>query len=444
MESRMHWKVHVRFGKGFLNKHIFIHINIWRFNLLFHTVVKVISCYKILFDAGKSWNLILLLIIISPCPHVVRGSWILVINYSLVLSYIYDYGINISLNNILNTIIWKNKIQIVKIFIMIGQSASIYHNILQRLKIIKPVIYKNIINSSISILNKNKYIKPSDTPYNFNEWLVGITDGDGCFNVFINSTKISFKFKISQSINNVKLVHYIKKELGVGHINMSGGMISYELTNIKHIKEILFPIFDNWKLLSSKRFNYLKFKECMYIWEDENLSKDLKLDLIKFIKGINIPKSYQSDGFLNLKIKDIKSDNDINKLISKSWLSGYIEAKGSFYLVIKDRKMKRIVHGFEVSQKLDPILLYSIKYILHIKSNIRYKEKYNYYLIETINSKDIEYIINYFITNDFSTYLKGIKSFEFSLWRRSYFKYKGNNLKLLKIRDFIIKKKENK
>lgn len=405
----------------------------------------MISCYKILFDAGKSWNLILLLIIIS---------WILVINYSLVLSYIYDYGINISLNNILNTIIWKNKIQIVKIFIMIGQSASIYHNILQRLKIIKPVIYKNIINSSISILKKNKYIKSSKTPYNFNEWLVGVTDGDGCFNVFINETKISFKFKISQSIYNVKLVHFIKKELGVGHINKSGGMISYELTNRKHIKEILFPIFDNYKLLSSKRFNYLKFKECMYIWEDENLSKDLKLDLIKFIKTINIPKSYQSDGFLNLKIKDIKSDNDINKIVSKSWLSGFIEAEGSFYLVpaptcnagavIKDIKMKRIVHGFGVSQKLDPILLYSIKYILHIKSNVRYKEKYNYYLIDTTNSKDIEYIIKYFITTDFSTYLKGIKSYEFSLWRRSYFKYKDNYLKLLEIREFIRNKKKYK
>ena len=106
--------------------------------------------------------------------------------------------------------------------------------------------------------------------------------------------------------------------------------------------------------------------------------------------------------------------------------------------------MKRIVHGFGVSQKLDPILLYSIKYILHIKSNVRYKEKYNYYLIDTTNSKDIEYIIKYFITTDFSTYLKGIKSYEFSLWRRSYFKYKDNYLKLLEIREFIINKKKYK
>lgn len=390
------------------------------------TVIKWISCCKILFDAGKSLNYIWLLLLII--------SIILVINYSLVLSYIYDYGIKKKLN----TIILKNKILAVKIFIMIGQSASIYHNILQRLNIIKPVIYKNIKNSSISILNKNKYLKPSKTPYNFNEWLVGVTDGDGCFNIFVNSTKVSFKLKISQSIYNVELIYYIKKELGVGSINTSKGMISYELSNIKHIKEIILPIFDNHKLLSSKRFNYLKFKECIYILENDNLSRESKLSYIKYIKGINIPKNYQSDGLLNLKIKDIKSENDVNKLISKSWLSGFIEAEGSFYLVNKDKK--RIVHGFGISQKLDPILLYSIKYILHIKSNLKYNKNYN--LIDTTNSKDIEYIISYFITNDYSTYFKGIKSFEFSLWRRSYFKHKGNYLKLLEIRDFIKNKKK--
>ena len=165
--------------------------------------VKEISGLKILFDAETSLYLVWICLI-------------LVINYSFVLSYIYDYGFNIYINSILNTIILKNKIQVVKRFIMTGKSAGIYRNILQRLNIIKPIISKNIINSSISILKKNKYMKPSNTPYNFNEWLVGLVDGDGCFHVYINNegTKISFKFKIGQSVYNEKLIHYIKKELG--------------------------------------------------------------------------------------------------------------------------------------------------------------------------------------------------------------------------------------
>jgi hypothetical protein len=43
---------------------------------------------------------------------------------------------------------------------------------------------------------------------------IGVTDGDGCFNIYINkdTKKISFKLKISQSIYNIKLINYLKKE----------------------------------------------------------------------------------------------------------------------------------------------------------------------------------------------------------------------------------------
>lgn len=393
------------------------------------TVKEGVSSSKILLDAETSLNTI---------------SLFLVISYSFVLSCIYDYGINIVFNNnILNIIIfiYKNKIQAVKILIMIGQSAGIYRNILQRLNVIKPIIYNNIKNSSILILKKNKYMKSNHTPFNFNEWLVGVTDGDGTFSIYMNKdkTKVSFKFKISQSVYNEKLIYFIKKELGIGNINKSGEMINYVVSKREDLINIIFPIFDNYKLLSSKRYNYLKFKECVLILEEEekNLSRNSKIELISYIKSLNIPKNYKSDAFFNLKIEDINSENDVNKILSKSWLTGFIEAEGSFYLVIKDSKTNRIVHGFGISQKLDYILLKSIKYILHIKSEIRYKDKHNYYLIDTTNSKEIEYIINYFITSDHSNYLKGKKSYEFSVWKNSYSKYKGNYKKLFEIRELI-------
>lgn len=101
--------------------------------------VKEISCCKILFDAENSLNNIYGEIICI----------ILVINYYLVLWY------NNEILSILNILKYK-KILIVKRFIMIGQSAGIYRNILQRLNIIRPVIYNNIKNSSASILSKNR------------------------------------------------------------------------------------------------------------------------------------------------------------------------------------------------------------------------------------------------------------------------------------------------
>jgi hypothetical protein len=135
-----------------------------------------------------------------------------------------------------------------------------------------------------------------------------------------DKTKVSFKFKISQSVYNEKLIYFIKKELGIGNINKSGEMINYVVSKREDLINIIFPIFDNYKLLSSKRYNYLKFKECVLILEEEekNLSRNSKIELISYIKSLNIPKNYKSDAFFNLKIEDINSENDVNKILSKS------------------------------------------------------------------------------------------------------------------------------
>lgn len=56
---------------------------------------------------------------------------------------------------------------------------------------------------------------------NFHQWLLGITDGDGSFSIYINNNKINFSFQIAQSLYNLRLLNYIKKELGYGSILIS-------------------------------------------------------------------------------------------------------------------------------------------------------------------------------------------------------------------------------
>jgi hypothetical protein len=125
--------------------------------------------------------------------------------------------------------------------------------------------------------------------------------------------------------------------------------------------------------------------------------------------------------------------------MSKSWLTGFIEAEGSFYYVKKD--VNRIVHAFDITQKLDPIVLYAIKHLLHINATVQFKNKHNYYIIGTTNSRNIEYIQSYFSYNNDKSYFLGSKSFEFKVWKRSYRKFKGNYIKLEKIRNWINKLK---
>jgi hypothetical protein len=122
--------------------------------------------------------------------------------------------------------------------------------------------------------------------------------------------------------------------------------------------------------------------------------------------------------------------------MTKSWLVGFIEAEGSFYLTKKDSK--RIVHGFGLTQKLDKIVLESIRILLHINTDVRYKELYNHYILDTTNSRAIKNIIDYFKNT-----MKGVKSLEYRIWARSYVKHKNDPTKLYEIRDLIRKLRKN-
>ena len=112
--------------------------------------------------------------------------------------------------------------------------------------------------------------------------------------------------------------------------------------------------------------------------------------------------------------------------MSKAWLIGFTEAEGSFYLVKKSDT--RLVHGFEITQNLDLIVLSAIVYILGIKTI----SKKTYHTIVTTNSRSIENIIKYY-----NNTMKGMKSFEFKVWARSYVKHKGDFIKLNEIRNKI-------
>ena len=131
-------------------------------------------------------------------------------------------------------------------------------------------------------------------------------------------------------------------------------------------------------------------------------------------------------GIVNNKVSNAK---EANMVMSKAWIIGFTEAEGSFYLVSKSKD--RIVHGFELTQKLDLIVLFAIGCILGIKSS-SIRTKKTYHTVVTTNSRSSENIIKYF----FNT-MKGMKSFEFRVWARSYVKHKGDFNKLNEIRNKI-------
>lgn len=392
--------------------------------------------------AGTGWTVDLC------CSKNLFDAWTAYLFFSVILNYCFRLILifDIKSNTICKNSIYLYRTNSVKTFNMKGQHASIYRYMLQRLNIIEPSNFN--FNFNLNLFN-SKYHTKTNNSLNFEEWLVGFVDGDGTFNIYINpqENKINFTFKIGQSLYNIKVLYLIKSKLGVGDINIKEGSNSaaYRIRNKEFILTKIIPIFDKYPLLTSKRFDYLKFKECLIISfrDDITLRSSKKIELIKNIKTKNISNNFISDAWGSLNIDNIKSVTDIRlrTIMSKSWLTGFIEAEGSFYYVKKD--VNRIVHAFDITlrTKLDPIVLYAIKYLLHINATVQYKNKHNYYIIGTTNSRNIEYIQNYFSYKNDKSYFLGSKSFEFKVWKRSYRKFKGNYIKLERIRNWINKLK---
>jgi len=267
----------------------------------------------------------------------------------------------------------------------------------------------------------------------FEQWLVGFTDGDGNFHIAKQKVgeniKWNLSFKLIQSAYNGRILNYIKKELGVGSITKDGKKLEFFIRDRKKIESILIPIFDKYPLLTTKYFDYIKLKKVLSILNNTEVSKKDKDLEIQKLKDSKPPINYISPAWKNvsLPLTNVESVNDV---MTKSWLVGFIEAEGSFYLTKKD--LNRIVHGFGLTQKLDKIVLDSIGILLHISTKVVYKEMYDHYILDTTNSRAIENIIEYFKNT-----MKGVKSLEYRIWARSYVKHKNNFNKLYEIRNLI-------
>jgi hypothetical protein len=277
--------------------------------------------------------------------------------------------------------------------------------------------------SSSTLLSKNK---------DFINWLVGVTDGDGSFSFFYSNKRKkiwSFSFQISQSSSNLRLLYYIKSNLKVGTVSVDekNEQAVFRVRNKTHILKYIIPLFDASLLLTNKHFKYKVFKTALLISINNKLSHEEKNIAILKLRELQrtVPANYKSPVW-GSSIDSIDSKKIAQKVMTKSWLVGFTEAEGSFYIVQKGPT--RLAHAFEITQKLDKIVLQAIALILEISTGVRKKK--THLSIVTTKIKTIQFISTYF----FKT-MKGMKSLEYRIWSRSFNKRKRGFDYLLKIRE---------
>ncbi len=288
----------------------------------------------------------------------------------------------------------------------------------------------------------------------FAHWLVGVTDGDGCFSFSVNKKKNSIwncTFKIGQSTFNYRLLYFIKKNLGRGKISSKSGknMAEFRIRDRKTLLNLIVPLFTKYPLYSTKQFYFSQWVKALETLENRNLTSAEKNEILTQLKS-QTPEMWAAAQGEEIYFSPSWRKGDPRS----EWISGFVEAEGSFFLTIKSNRLcpfhkskkapqesphtlekqdhlplqKRVVHAFGITQKLDGVILEFLRKRFHIASKVLHTKR-DVYKLETTNSRSTAKIRDFFLNK-----LKGIKSLEYKIWSRSL-KFKGNSEKLFRVQD---------
>ena len=161
-------------------------------------------------------------------------------------------------------------------------------------------------------------------------WFVGFSDGESNFTIIPYKNKsglitsFTFRFMIELHIDDIDALRFIQSKLGIGNnIVTYGNTCKFTVTHRKDIYKLI-SIFDKYNLNTSKFLDYLDFKKAFILYHERDKAiKDKQIlfdQLLKLKSGMNSNRT-------NFNFPDFHQI-----VITVSWLLGFIEAEGSFYL----------------------------------------------------------------------------------------------------------------
>jgi hypothetical protein len=80
----------------------------------------------------------------------------------------------------------------------------------------------------------------------------------------------------------------------VGSISKYNTKGQFFIRDRKHIESIIIPIFDKYPLLTSKHFDYIRFKEALSILNNDSINKEDKHNKLMELKNAKKSDKYLS------------------------------------------------------------------------------------------------------------------------------------------------------
>ena len=114
-------------------------------------------------------------------------------------------------------------------------------------------------------------------------WVVGFTDGEGCFHVGINAHpdmksgyQVLPEFTVVQHQRDVQLLHALKAFFGCGVVRKNhGDRMAYRVRSLDHLLKQICPFFVSHPLKSKKNVDFKKFRRiCLLMGQGAHLSAE--------------------------------------------------------------------------------------------------------------------------------------------------------------------------
>lgn len=242
----------------------------------------------------------------------------------------------------------------------------------------------------------------------FLQWLIGFTEGDGCF---VISKRYDISFVITQSYKDINILNYIKNNLNIGNIVIQSNKNKTYRFIIRSKQDIylICLLFNGNIVLPTKNIRFIQFITILNEY------------ILKY-------KYIHEGGYLDNKYnhiyKYIKPNNKcILPTLNDYWLSGFTDAKGCFTCSILSNKSQAtnentifsIKHKSENNIKeninIQNIVKFKIRFILSQKWDInKYVLNHILYLFNELSNKSIGLVTPHSNDNNWELRINGIKN----------------------------------
>lgn len=167
-------------------------------------------------------------------------------------------------------------------------------------------------------------------------WVTGIIDAEGNFSIIKKESKNGynpgFSFKVTQNYYSYEILVYLKEYFKCGNINIDNKKTKgykYQVSNTNDIITKIIPQLDKYPLITSKRLDYLDWKESLIRYKNDKKRNDLDYIWLKKDQ-MNKNRSFEE------RWEYLNNCDEIN--LSNEWVQAFIDGEGSFQFNIINTK----------------------------------------------------------------------------------------------------------